>query len=277
MAHSVVSRRGYGGLRPRRRRRRRVLCPRRGGRLRAAGGQSEVTLGRFAARAGGCVPGFAGPVLAVVDGGDLTCFVVAGGVALPRAIPGADAGAEGAVARGRAIFLPPGIAEALPLGGDGEVVFLRLGATSIDAAASPFTDAGDDRAAVPATDGGVETSRRATASSSRFPRVRLRDAPSLPADVVAGIGQGQVLLVTGPTEMGPSVALPPRTTATSCLRVTLHCGVPAPAAWIVDAPPAASPPAASAPAPSPPAPSSPGTSRSASTPASLRARLLSSC
>ena len=250
MAHPVVSRRGYGeavasGL---------------------PGGQSEVTLGRLAARAGGCVPGFAGPVLVAGNEGDLTFFVVAGEVDLPRSTPGAGAGAEVAIARGRASFLPPGIAEALPLGGDGEVVFLRLGATSIDAAVSPFTDAGDDRAAAPATGGGVETLRRAIASSSRSPKFRLRDAPSLAADVEVPIDQGQVLLVTGPIAMGPSVALPPRTTATSCLRVTMPCGVPAPAAWIVAAPPAASPPAASP----------TGTSRSASTPASMRARSLSS-
>ena len=98
MAHPVVSRRGYGeavasGL---------------------PGGQSEVTLGRLAARAGGCVPGFAGPVLVAGNEGDLTFFVVAGEVDLPRSTPGAGAGAEVAIARGRASFLPPEVAEALP-------------------------------------------------------------------------------------------------------------------------------------------------------------------
>lgn len=154
-------------------------------------GRGEITLERLTVRSGEVVPGFAGPVLVAVERGGLTVAVLAGEAETPdatsAATPSRGGDARFDLTAGQAIFLPDGVAETPPLGGDGEAVLLRLGIVGL--AGSTTRDAGS-------ADDAPTGSRLVVAVAE----ARLRDAPSLAADVLAGIGQGQILIATGPPE-----------------------------------------------------------------------------
>jgi mannose-6-phosphate isomerase-like protein (cupin superfamily) len=155
-------------------------------------GRGEITLERLTVRSGEPVPGFAGPVLVAVERGGLTVAVLEGEADAPDAASPATPGAGESTAfdlvAGQAIFLPEGVAETPPRGGDGEAVLLRLGIVGLGESTT-----GD-------AESPVEEVSAGTRLVVSVPEARLRTAPSLAADVLAGIGQGEVLIATGPSE-----------------------------------------------------------------------------
>lgn len=157
-----------------------------------APGTSAVTLERLRLVSGDLVPGFAGPVLAVVEAGALSVSVLAGSYELPAATPAASPAAEAelALAAGQSIVFPDGMAATAPLGGEGAVTLLRLGIVPLDSG-SPT--------AVPAdpTTGEPGTIAAGTRVVVVVPEARLRAEPSLDGEVLAGLAQGSVLIVTG--------------------------------------------------------------------------------
>lgn len=163
-------------------------------------GSSAVTLERFRVGSGEPVPGFPGPVLAVVQEGALRISVVEGTYELPATAPPASPEADGEIvlAAGQAIVFPTGIAATEPIGGAGSVTLLRLGVIPLDQEAAT---------AVPTASSAI-TDPSAIPVGSQIvvvvPEARLRAAPSLDAEVLAGLPQGSVLVVTGPPVADPS-------------------------------------------------------------------------
>lgn len=196
-------------------------------------GRSAITLERLELAAGSGLPGYAGPVLVAVERGGLS-----GSVMRDEEARGGDEGESGAtpaaesfrLVAGEAIFLAEGMAETPPLGGEGEVVLLRLGVIGLpeetetdadeaeaaaatddtaeddaEAAETPEAEADpeeiDEEATVEAADAadptGIGDGARVVVAVAE---ARLRAAPTVEADVVAGLAEGQALTVVGPAE-----------------------------------------------------------------------------
>lgn len=181
-------------------------------------GQSAITLERLTVGAGSGLPGYVGPVLVAVERGGLSGSVMrdgADGAAVDDEAAADDGEADATPAAaetfrlvaGEAIFLADGMAETPPLGGDGEVVLLRLGVVSLadepepDEAEADETPTGNEtptsEAADDDGDGAGDVGARVVVA---VPEARLRAAPSVDAEVLAGLEQGRVLTVLGPAE-----------------------------------------------------------------------------
>ena len=162
-------------------------------------GRSAITLERLSLRSGATVPGYAGPVLVAVEEGGLSGAVRAGEAEVPAGTPGATPSVDGRagfrLSAGKSLFLPRGMAETPPLGGEGVVVLLRLGILALpEEAGTP--------AATPAATTAAEGRRLGvgTRVEETVAGARLRAAPSLEAEVLAGLEQGGMLVVAGPAE-----------------------------------------------------------------------------
>lgn len=155
-------------------------------------GTAVVTLERFRLTDGDGVPAYPGPALLAVEEGGFSSSLAAGDVQLSRGGGPGERPAGGPddafpVRPGDALFFPQGMDATPPLEGDGAVVLLRLGIRSVDLAT-----AADAEEPFPVG---------ATVVVAR-PDVRLRAEPSTDGAVLAGLAQGQTLLITGPPEAG---------------------------------------------------------------------------
>ena len=163
-------------------------------------GRSAITLERLTLGSGSGAPGYAGPALVAVEAGGLSGAVLRGTAVVPGAAgttPAATpaSGEEFRIGAGQAIFFPEGMAETPPLGGEGEVVLLRLGVLALPDEAGAATPAGAG------VGEGPTPGERVVVVVAE---ARLRAAPSAEAEVLAGLAQGRALTVVGPAETDAS-------------------------------------------------------------------------
>lgn len=153
-------------------------------------GRAAITLERFRLQPGSVLPAYPGPLLLSVEEGRLTTTLEAGRVLRSRG--GAlAADLEAAPDRpdkpvtirpGDALYFPAGIEQSPPLGGEDDLVLLRLGLLPLPREAAP------NDADLPADDGRLVVTAAA---------VRLRAGPSTSSQVVTELALGDALIVTG--------------------------------------------------------------------------------
>lgn len=182
-----------------------------------------IVVDRLVLGSGATIPPRAGPVLLSVEQGRFGFelidgqFQVSGGESGPR--PNATPGAAYSLGRGDAVFFPGGMTEVPRPGSDGLLVVLRLsvlGAAPPDSAAptEPATPVPGEPPPRPPAAEGVATPVPPAADGFAVGAdvvvttsgVRLRDAPSAGAGVVAEVDEGRVLEVVGPPVEGDGIA-----------------------------------------------------------------------
>jgi hypothetical protein len=189
-------------------------------------GPAVMRLERITLRPGEPIPAFSGPVLLSLEEGSFDFEVTSGAVQVSRTLEGvpqpeAAPGTSFSLAVADAAYFPNGMAEAPRSDNDGELTLLRLTIASTDSAAIA-TPVAESQGAItiaepPAPSPTPEPTATPTAAATAQAEaviepgatvvvteddVRLRSGPTTDSEILGAANQGQVFVITGPSQEG---------------------------------------------------------------------------